>query len=160
MRHIQKLLIKRRMVVCTNCGFLGWQHIASDGYSYLSDRVHECGPKARTDFQTRIFNGETAADLETHVSSELRCSKLQWYLSTATTPQTELLLPPETIRQPRQCPYFVKYQPGYSPEEHKELKRDDTTRRTLVKASLIGALIGAASAIIAQFLYVSLTTPP
>jgi len=160
MRYIQKLLIKRRMVVCTNCGFLGWQHIASDGYSYLSDRVHECGPKGRTDFQTRIFNGEAAEDPETHVSSELRCLALQWYLSTATTPQTELHLPPETIRQPRQCLYFIKYQPGYSPQEHKELKRDADTRRAIVKATLIGAAIGAASAIIAQFLYIYLTTPP
>lgn len=159
MRYIQKLLTKRRTVLCTNCGFLGWQHIAPDG-SYLSDRVHECGPKARRDFQTRIFNGQAAEDLETHVYSELRCSKLQWYLSTATTPQTELLLPPETISQPRQCPYFVKYQPGYSPEEHKELKRDVATRRTLLIAGLGGAAIGAAAAIIAQFLYVYLTTSP
>ena len=158
MRYIQKLLTKRRTVLCTNCGLLGWQHVAPDGI-YLSDRVHECGPKARTDFQNGTFNGQAAEHPETHAYSELRCSKLQWYLST-TTARVQILLSPETIRQPRQCPYFVKYQPGYSPEEHKELKRDAATRRTLLIAGLGGRRIIETAAIIAQFLYVYLTTSP
>lgn len=157
MRYIQKLLTKRRTVVCTNCGFLGWQHVDPDEH-----RLGEFSLKDRSDLQAWASDGAQPPDSVLLQLPLVRCLAVQWNfphhpLSQEAYVCFETL---EVIGQPRQCPYFFKYQPGYSPEEHKELKRDADTRRTLVKASLIGAAIGAAAAIIAQFLYIYLTTPP
>lgn len=61
----------------------------------------------------------------------------------------------DSIRQPRKCVYYIDYEPGFGPEEHKELKREAETRRTLLISSLysglVGAIIGAAAAIIVNF---------
>ncbi len=159
MRYIQKLLTKRRMAVCTKCGFLGWQHISHEP-PYLSEGLTECSDKERSDF--RAFPLDQLPNDSLFRLHLLGCLALQWAWPRVSRPQdfrshSEVL---ETVQQPRRCRFFIKYQAGYSPQDHKELKRDADTRRTVVKASLIGAVIGAASAIIAQFLYIYLTTPP
>lgn len=146
--------VKRKAVLCSNCGFLGWQNIAPDG-SYISSQVMECGPQSRFFFQTSEgHSGGAVEDPETHDYSELRCGALQWRLCPDKKWETDFALSPETIKQSRQCPYYIKYQPGFSPEEHKELKRDNATRSALVKAALIGAAVGAFAAIVAQLLYI------
>lgn len=142
--------LKRKKVLCSQCGFLGWQNIAPDG-SYLSSEVMTCVPEARDKFQAGEFNGKAKADPDGNYSL-LRCHALQWRLDPSITKQTGFFSPPETIRQPRQCRQYVKYDPAYSPQDHKDLRREAETRRTIIKASLLAALIGATAAIVAQIL--------
>lgn len=66
----------------------------------------------------------------------------------------------DALTQPRKCPYYVDYVPGFDPEEHKERKRDVDTRRTIFKATITGAAIGAAAAIVAQLLYLPFAASP
>jgi len=55
----------------------------------------------------------------------------------------------------RKCVLYKKYIPGFSPEEHKELQKEEKTRKTIFKATLIGAVIGALAAIIALVVYLT-----
>lgn len=55
----------------------------------------------------------------------------------------------DEIIQSRQCRYYIKYHPGYTPAEHKELISEARTRLTIIIATLLGASVGAAAAIIA-----------
>ncbi len=61
------------------------------------------------------------------------------------------------LTQPRKCSYYTGYEPGCSPEEHKELRRQAQTDRKLVIATLMGGGLGAVGAIVAQLLYVLAT---
>lgn len=79
------------------------------------------------------------------------CIRRQWLFSPVV--RGDRYIETEAIMQPRPCPYFIKYEPGYSPEEHKELKREARTRRVMLIASLVGAAIGAGAAVIAQVLW-------
>lgn len=60
------------------------------------------------------------------------------------------------LNSERKCPYFFPYIPSYTPIEHRELQRDVKTQRLLIKgmivAAVIGALIGAVTVIVAQFI--------
>lgn len=52
----------------------------------------------------------------------------------------------------RKCPFFFPYNSGYSPNEHRELQREARTQKVLIVGMLLAALIGAAAAIVAQFI--------
>ena len=60
------------------------------------------------------------------------------------------------LNSKRRCPYFFPYDPSYPPIEHRELQRDARTRRLLIQgmvlAAAIGAFIGAAAAIVVEFI--------
>jgi hypothetical protein len=67
----------------------------------------------------------------------------------------------EELRKPRDCSYYIKYEPAYTPEEHKELQREQKTNRLLRNATLLGAAVGgvmgAVGAIAAQLIYAAVT---
>ena len=52
------------------------------------------------------------------------------------------------LAQNRKCRLFYRYEPGYSPIEHKELRRERDTLIVVAFTGLAGAVIGAAAAII------------
>jgi len=142
---------------CINCGFLGYQYSSPEGGALV-----ECEPQQRDE----IKNAMPAAPADQKILGDryraLLCLAHKWYPWRPyidATPPIPFDVLSKSITQPRQCPDFTKYHAGYSPEEHKELKRDADTRHALLIASLSGAAIGAASAILAQLLYVYLTTP-
>lgn len=67
------------------------------------------------------------------------CALRQWH----TTPPKEA------------CRYYIKYRPGYDPQEHKKIQWDIENRSAMRKATLMGAAIGAGAAIVSQILYMS-----
>ena len=142
---------REKQVLCTKCGFLGWVFYPPDDGKPV--RRSECSSYWRTRIQTSKDFG-SMEDPETHESVNIVCIRGQWTFAQHMK-STELgYIDADTLIQPRKCAYYIGYQPGFSPEEHKELKRDAETRTALVKATLLGAAIGATAAIIAQLLYI------
>lgn len=148
------MLFQRNQVLCTNCGFFCWliQHESGEG----PFRFEEAGARFRREFQ--VANPRYKGVGEANEYSEvyrIYCLRRQWFFG-------QLEGRPEyvnadDIRKSRQCAYYITYQPAFGPEEHKELKREGETNRTVRNAVILGAIIGASSAIVAQLLYILLT---
>ena len=145
------MIFKRKNVLCSNCGFLGWITDWPEGLPTHDWQKH-CYPYARRIFQIGEFTGEEE-DYESGGTNSLHCYRMQWILTLGPENKDRNLLPPDMIRQSRQCRYYIKYTPGDSPEEHKEHIRDAKMRRTVMKATLLGASVGASAAIIAGLLF-------
>lgn len=148
------MCFKKEQVTCSNCGFLGWRIIAPDG-SYKSGELKECGQYAREGVQSGEFNGEDDA-IETGDIWRMACLAQQWILApnlVKLTTRGLRYVDISNVRQKQECRYYIKYEPGFRPEEHKQLKREAETRRIIIKATLLGAAIGASAAIAAQLLY-------
>jgi hypothetical protein len=139
-----------RPVLCSNCGFLGW----------LVDNTRsvECSQDERK----RLQSGESSGH-ETQIATgeyyRIHCHRTQWILSPKAVAPDRNWVNVDTVRQVRKCPYYMKYQPGFGPQEHKELKRETETRQIIVITGLSSAAIGAAAAIIAQLLYILFVHP-
>lgn len=149
----------QREVSCTTCGFLYWETIG-EFFEPDEDELEMSGIKElyevdREEMQDRDVEPPYSPYLEneeTRGITRLACLRHQW-----------LMLPEgkewgcyssiEEVIQKRKCVYYMKYIPGFNPEEHKELQKEKQTRETIFKATLIGAIIGAAAAIIAQVVY-------
>lgn len=52
----------------------------------------------------------------------------------------------------RKCPYFFRYNAGYSPAEHRELQREAKTHWLLIRGMIWAAVIGAVAAIAGQLI--------
>lgn len=146
------MIFKKKFVLCSKCGFFGWKIIDNINETVRLDVSPEFDQYIRDRFQSGQFKGsEDDSDSgETHV---IHCYRSQWHHSPCVVSKGMNLLDAETIRQPKICRFYIKYEPGFSPAEHKELKRDLETRRIIIFSSLFGAAIGATAAIIAQLLY-------
>ncbi|MCJ7633699.1 hypothetical protein MUP77_15075 [Candidatus Bathyarchaeota archaeon] len=148
------MLFKRKQVLCTNCGFFCWhvQHESGEG----SVRFVEIGVRFRQEFQAANPRYKSVgADNEYSEEYRVYCLRRQWFLGQLDgRPE---YVNADDIRKSRQCPYYITYQPAFGPEEHKELKREAETNRTVRNAVLLGAVIGAGAAIVAQVLYILLT---
>lgn len=144
------MLFQRKKVLCTHCGFLGFSTDAPDGS--WSTELFECRQDTRHGFQTREFKGEEW-NPEKEESYKLSCLRKQWILNPLAVNPSRNWLDTDAIRESRLCPYYMKYDPGYRPGEHKELKRQAETNRNTRNAALLGAVIGAGSAIIVQVLF-------
>jgi hypothetical protein len=144
---------RKNDVLCSKCGFLGWQTQDIDG-SITSDLLSECYWRVRRDFQSGTFSGITEENFETHDSNIFSCRASQWSLVPRIVNLEKGWLSADLIRQPRKCLYYIDYHAGFSPDEHKELKRDKLTRQAMFKASLVGALIGSIAAILAALISV------
>jgi hypothetical protein len=120
---------------------------------FSDDPLTECYWRARQEFQSGEFTG-IDKDFETGNSAILSCRALQWSLIPGTISLERGWLSADLIRKPRECLYYIDYQAGFSPDEHKELKRDKLTRQAMFRASLVGALIGSIAAIIAALISV------
>lgn len=135
------MLFKRKNVLCSNCGFMSWQTLETDG-SVERGVPCECDLSIRESFQSGKFSGE-GLNHTTGYLDRLQCSRRLWTVSARVQSPNMRLYNADAIRQLRQCIYFMKYQPGYSPDEHKELKHHRETKWTIFVATLLGAIIGA-----------------
>lgn len=103
-------------------------------------RIAECTQRGRE----HIANG-THADPAT-----LTCTRHVWSSSDFKDEDKKEIL--ATLNTQRKCPYFFKYNPSYSPVEHRELQREAKTQKLLIIGMLLAALIGAVAAIVAQLI--------
>jgi hypothetical protein len=143
-----------KKVTCINCGFLCWDvsHIADEFSDSL--RHDEMIEIWRNDSLDKIKSGIFEDGIHDE-NNKISCLRNQWTFGNPITEDKKYRYANmESIRTLRKCVYYVKYQPGFNPEEHKELKREADTTRTIRNATIIGAIIGAVAAIVAQLLYV------
>lgn len=139
---------------CTDCGFLasasGFEHIFS--FTELKemgiDSLEAVGLIGNTECPKE---GRKRVVDYTHAAPEsLDCVRRAWSrLDHKGKEKNDIL---DILNCRRKCPYFFPYNPGYSPIEHKELKREAQTRKALLIGMLLSATIGATAAIIAQLL--------
>lgn len=142
----------RRQVKCSNCGFLAsfvslfrlaktlqdaklYQELGFGGFHEFKQEGRDAIAANRTDI----------------AFSTLCCARAVWsYDSDFKEKPQDVVL--QFLNSKRKCPCFFTYNSGYSPTEHRELQREAKTRRLLIKAMLLAALIGAAAAIAAQLI--------
>jgi hypothetical protein len=144
------MLFRKKLVLCTNCGFFCWhvQHVSGEG----PFRLVEISKRFRQEFQSGREKGGEDDDEYYNVS----CIRGQWIWSPSFKGTLDYV-DAEGLQKPRKCLFYMNYQPGFGPEEHKMLKRESDTARDMRKATLIGAVIGAVAAILAQMLYMVFT---
>lgn len=139
----------RKTVRCVDCGFLSLlppEEFRGKISSLGIDFYGEC-----TEFGREAVIQERPKNPQWFI-----CRRLQW-----STDFPKELNPSQIfniIKQERECLYFILYQPGYTPDEHRELQREKANRRTLLRASILGAAVGASAAIIAQVIWVLLSS--
>ena len=145
------MLFKKRQVLCSSCGFFCWQtqHVSGEGpYKW-----EEVGQSYREGFQAGKYMGQEE-DGEAEEFYHVSCLRRQWVWTGGGSKLRPDYANADDLRKSRRCVYYVSYEPAYGPEEHKELKREAETRRTILISSLssglIGALIGATAAIIVR----------
>jgi hypothetical protein len=142
-----------RRVKCSDCGFLARHLPVPQGLTAKTpaERIerrlklkqlgvlepHECSRRQRADvIEARLSEGFTVF-CSRHVWSELDSDDLE------TEDELEDLL-----AEGRECRLFYRYEPGYSPIEHRELHREDKTRNLVIITTLLAAAVGAAAALI------------
>ncbi len=147
-----------KKVTCINCGLLCWD---------VSDIRDELSNTLRYDELLYFWRNEEALakskgildDYAINETNRIKCLRNQWVFGVeAKDDGKHHWANANSIASERQCVYYAKYQPGFSPEEHKELQREANTTRTIRNATLWGAAIGAIAAIVAQLLYVIITS--
>ena len=79
--------------------------------------------------------------------SQLACSRTGQFLCRY-SPQSFSEFASEVVKR-RPCLLYHRYNPGYSANEHRELKREAINRKWMMAGMLASATIGAAAAIIA-----------
>ena len=111
-------------------------------------------------WRNRISNGENFEGISQEVEElfKISCLRNQWLFAKSIPSSKDIQYTDiKSLASKRKCLYFTKYEPGYGPEEHKEIQGREKDRRTILKATIIGAVIGALAAIFAQIIYVIIT---
>lgn len=140
-----------RKVICSECGFLCWHVQHESGEGPIS--IGTVRRLSRKEFQNSKCEGRNELyDPDNQEICSLGCLRGLWHWSYSSEINSESVNADE-LRKPRECSYYVRYEPGYTPEEHKGLQRDQKTNRLLRNATLLGAGVGALGAIIAQVIY-------
>ena len=144
-----------KKVLCSECGFLCWhvQHESGEG----PIRICTVRSSDRKRFQAGEERGRNEVyDPEHAEICDLGCLRGLWHWAYTSNVNSESVNS-EELRKSRDCSYYIKYEPAYTPEEHKELQRERHTNRLLRNAILLGAAVGgamgAAGAIAAQLIY-------
>ena len=151
------MLFKRKQVLCTNCGFFCWHFSVGNGEG--PTRITENPPYWRKRIQTTKDIG-LSVEPETGEDVRVSCIRNQWVFAPHIKSSRDNYVNMDALTQTRKCPYYIRYEPGFGPEEHKELKREAETTKTIRKTMIIGAIIGASVAIIVQLLYVLFAPSP
>lgn len=146
------MLFERKKVLCADCGFFCWyiEHVSEEG----PFRFQEIGHRYRKEFQAANpnYSGEQISPEDEEY--RIYCLRRQWFFSSIHIGGRPEYIDANDIRNSRQCPYYICYQPAFGPEEHKELKREAESNRNIRNAVLLGAAVGAVAAIIVQLLYI------
>lgn len=122
---------------CVDCGFLCFRMLPSIEGSMAE--YTECTLKYRQDL----------AEGQPFYLENMTCFRKQWSVGQKSN---------YIMAEHRVCAYFLKYIPGYDPQEHKDIIHRKETTRAMQKATLMGAGIGAGAAIAAQLLYIRFAT--
>ena len=137
-----------KKVQCSGCGFLCW-------YSRLIEKARELDEKNRDELRKGIARGGyNFSEGEISIEYLFSCYRKRWTFDVYGDPTYKDV---NQINPPRECKYFFRYEPGFGPEDHKDLLRDKVARKNVRNAALMGAVIGAAAAIIAQLIYAAVT---
>ncbi len=147
--------------ICKDCGFLCWDvsHIADEWADTIRyDELPEVW--RRKENLEKYTESGIFEDVNHSEINKVSCLRKQWIFGRPVILGDDTsYVGYESIFTPRNCTYYIKYQPGFTPEEHKELKREKDTNRTIRNATIIGAGIGATAAIVAQLLYALIARP-
>jgi len=146
--------MRSRKVKCVDCGFLS----VVLGFDLVPEYKSDVRMWYERAYGHDLFGPqECSKKIRSHISQfdlseslRMMCSRHVWDYLKEDSNTRELC---ELINQERQCPYFFPYNPGYSPEQHLELKRGQEQRRFLLLTSLIGAAVGAGIALLANWAY-------
>ncbi len=153
-------MLWKRKVSCTNCGFLYWETIGrfftDEPEQYRPEEITELEREEMKDIDIEPPYSPYLENEETRGISRLACLRNQWVMLPEAK-RSGYYSSIEEVTRDRKCVYYMKYIPGFNPEEHKELQREEKTRKTIFKATLIGAIIGALAAIVAQVVYLVFT---
>ena len=136
----------RKKVLCSQCGFLCWTMVSEQGR-----REIELPAEQRRAFQVARIEGRQDYPDGKHAVI-LTCFRGQWHLLDAGPGGGGYLLDSHDLREPRHCPHFFRHHPGFSPEEHKDLQREQEVRRWKRRTALM-AVAGAALGALGSFLY-------
>jgi hypothetical protein len=98
-----------RHVRCRDCGFLARAVMDSQ----------QSQPETHEEV-TLVARREMAAGAFSSPSDVLHCAKGVWF-----DPPGEL----GNVNDGRSCPYFTQYKPGYSPDSHQALLKENSKRR-------------------------------
>ncbi len=146
-----------KKVSCANCGFLHWA---------ISDARDEFGATIRRTelieyWRSRLLGGGhfDGSSQENEDVFTISCLRNQWIFSKSIPSSNKDVRYADTkaLSSIRKCLYFMRYEPGFGPEEHKDIQARAQDRGALFKATLIGAIIGAIAAIAAQLIYAIVT---
>ena len=143
----------RKQVKCCSCGFLALHESLPSIPVYLKTiqdfkAARELGFYSSRECTQR--GRDHVADGTHSAPSTLTCTRNVWSYSDFKDRPKEAIF--EVLNSKRKCPFFFKYSPSYSPAEHRELQRESKTQNLLIVGMLLAALIGAAAAIVAQFI--------
>ncbi len=149
-----------RKVSCANCGFLYWEMIGEFFKDEkLDDSVQEISETEREEIKDRDTDPSYVPYMENKETggiTRLDCLRNQWVILPEAK-RSGYYSSIEEIIQNRKCVYYMEYIPGFNSEGHKELQREEKTSKTIFKATLIGAIIGASAAIVTQVVYLIFT---
>ena len=147
-----------KKVCCVNCGFLHWA---------ISDARDEFGATIRRTelidyWRDRLLGGGhfDGSSQENEDIFTISCLRNQWIFSKSIRSSKDIrYIDTKALASTRKCLYFMRYEPGFGPEEHKDIQARAQDRKALFRATLIGAIIGAIAAIAAQLIYAIATRP-
>lgn len=98
-----------KQVICRDCGFLARAVMDS----------HQARPETREEV-TVVARREMASGTFSAPSDVLHCARGVWF-----DPPGEL----GNANRTRTCPHFTQYKPGYSPDSHEALLKENKKRR-------------------------------
>ena len=154
---LRKRLRFTRSNCCVDCGFLG---LTLEGFP-TTDPPLRLSVTERIAFKEHYYrhrelrfpSRQEIAQRKFFHRNVFLCERQIWVQGDPTLEQSSDESFFSLLTQQRNCKYFFPYSPGFSPQQHLDLERQHRTNILLVKATIGGAFIGAALAIIAGYLH-------
>ncbi len=141
-----------KKVHCSDCGFLCWNVSDTRGEQDSFIKWESVSQSGREKLKNGTLNGNFSYD-EINEEYYLSCLRRQWIFWSGTGNRLSNYIDINILKNPRKCKYFYRYEPGFGPEEHKQLIREEISNNRTKTAALQGALVGGAIGLIGTIIY-------